>query len=109
MFTTLLNKTGTIYTKTSTQNDIGEEVLSLTAGGSYPCRLDVISKPVVVDGVYQTSIDNYVVFLDKNVPITRYDIIQIDGTDYEVIGVQTFDNSAIAHHKEVYVKYHDHA
>ena len=108
LFTNLLNRNAQIQRKTMNQLPNGQMQEVWQSIAEIKTRFEPNTAPKLIDGVYQTTIDDFIFFLDTSVDIRRADRIILGDKIYDVIAIHNYDGYYISHHLEVVARYHDH-
>ena len=101
-FEKLLNKLCTIQTKSEVQTGLGEITTSwVDTYTDVKCRYNRSKAPIVLDGSYKVSLEDFSFYFLITSTITKADQIVVDGNTFEVMHV--FEDSK-GHHKKVYAR-----
>ena len=101
-FEKLLNKLCVIQTKSEVQTGLGE--ITTSWADTYTdvkCRYNRNKAPIIHDGSYKVSLEDYSFYFLVATTITKADQIVVDGNTFEVLAV--FEDSK-GHHKKVYAR-----
>jgi hypothetical protein len=99
--TDLYNKTASIYTTSTTENEIGEEKKSVTLLASVPCRINRIKGMAQIFASADSTKVDVRIYMDVRTDFEEWDYIEVDSIRYKVANAPVICDYGSNHHMEV--------